>query len=193
MDAQALEVLKALVPLASVVLGGGITWRSVLRAQALQRRQEARAALVGAIEESISATIAFRDDLSSWQMGGWGMKDTKDDPRIGPLTTQIGVLKRAMTESRGRVAAARARLLALSGASEDLREAIALADAVLGFGVPGRASESELPGAERSLRERTLALAEGWRSGKSLNAPPTRASLESADQRTLPSATPTER
>src|SRR5579862_2310156 len=67
-----LEILKVFVPLGGVLLGGIITWRSGLRSRALERRQEARAALVGAIEESISATTAFRDDLSRWQAGGWG-------------------------------------------------------------------------------------------------------------------------
>jgi hypothetical protein len=159
-----LEILKAVLPLAGVVLGGIITWRSGLRSRALERRQEARAALVGAIEESISATTAYRDDLSRWQSGGWGRPETHSDPRISALTAQHGAFSKAMSEARGSAAAALARLLVVADISDDLSQAIALTEAVLVYGVPGRAAEAELVAAALSLRERSRKLAEGWRA-----------------------------
>src|SRR4051794_25503571 len=93
---QAVEILKA--PLAGVVIGAGITavlaWRSGIRFRHLDRRAESRAALVGALEEAISATTAFREDLRNWQAGNWGHSETEGDSRRSVLTAQNGALNK---------------------------------------------------------------------------------------------------
>jgi hypothetical protein len=97
-----------------------------------------------------------------------------------------------LSEARGRVAGALARLLVLADAREDLTEASAVVEAVLVYGVPGMAYEAELVARARSLRERTRNLAQGWRRDpKLLSAPPAERALESADPRSAPRALPT--
>jgi hypothetical protein len=50
-------------------------WHEVVVAEEVRR---------GAVEEMISATLAFRDDLTNWTAGGWGHRTrtlTRASPR----------------------------------------------------------------------------------------------------------------
>lgn len=161
-NALFLEVLKGFAPLVAVLVGGLITWRSGLHFRRLDRRAESRAAVVGAIEETISATLAFRDDLANWLGGGWGRPESRTDPRLPALTAHNGELKRHSSEGRGRLRAALAKLIVLTNAEEDLSEASALVDDAITF---GESSDQDLTLVEKAkvLRVRSRKLAETWR------------------------------
>jgi hypothetical protein len=161
-DPQTLEVVKIFGTLVCVGIAALLAWMSGLRFRRLDRRIEGRATLVGALEETIAATVAFSDDLSRWQAGGWGRPETHGDPRLPALTAQNGALSKYLSECRGRLAAARARLIVLTPSTEDLSEAVVLAEDVLILGRRGDGNV-ELRRRADQLLDRSLKLAEKWR------------------------------
>lgn len=107
------ESVQVWMPLAVVVIGGAIAWSSALAVRRWDRRIESRASVAGALEECLSATQYFYEDLATWQAAGWGRPETDNNPRAPVLAGNISEMKRQMFGARGRLRAAFARLSAL--------------------------------------------------------------------------------